>query len=524
MNCLPARSVDVDLSTDAGQAPRAGPWPDRPLADVVTEVFGPCSWTLTGSGRGAESVVASLVGPGSLVLANEIYLSGQWWIERFGGTIGPFPPSRDIDAARRPGDPPPPAMLVITAPRARLGPALGRGVALPQLVAARAWLEQHAPESPLVLDASRVVENAAATGATVAQLVADADIVVISARKDAGCCAGGLVVARGATWWPRLNAAADVLEGAGGGLRADEVAAFARGFDRAVHGTSVAERLVAVTALANRLRAQGLRVVSTGAGSIVLAAPDWVPEVPPDQLQAQVLLNVIYLLTGIRGLGTPAEEPGSPQVVRLAVRDAAHLIEHSAGAIAAMGATLTSGLRVTEWRGHPPFRRPAEPVDVGEWPAPADAVPRRTGSSGWLIARTHGGRGPQRALVEGWGRAWPGSALETDDVVLNDLHRLLGGSPTADAGSTIRAARLSRLRDLSAPRPPGDILVVDIESPGRWPGVEPSARGVDALWAAGDDGGFLALPTTSTLAAAVAEGALFTAGAWLDPWNREEGP
>src|SRR4051794_2018072 len=89
---LPTSSVTADLTTDAGQPSggterSSGGW----WGGGVRDGCGTGRWRLAGSGRGAEAVVAAaLVRPGARVLANEVYVSGHWWIERFGGAVAPL--------------------------------------------------------------------------------------------------------------------------------------------------------------------------------------------------------------------------------------------------------------------------------------------------------------------------------------------------------------------------------------------------------------------------------------------------
>lgn len=520
---LPAAAVAVDLATDAGRS--YPPGPGRALDDAVRDAFGPRSWFATGSGRGAEAVVATLAGRGLRVVANEVYVSGAWWVERLGGSVEPVP-----GLGRDDGDPPggldDVAYVQITAPPARLGPDAGRPVTLGDLQRVRAWIDRTRPEVPLVVDGSRLWENAAAGGADVRAVAGLADLVLLSAGKDLGAAGGGLVVGRPGWWWPALEEAVATLEGLGGGRDAVDQAAMADGLDAAGRPGGAAARWAELDRLTRRLRAAGLAVASHGCGSVFLDARAWLPRVPADQLPAQTLLDLLYLRTGIRGLGTSTDEADSPPTVRLAVRDAAALVERVLPPVAAHGLELRSGLRPRARDRAAPYLQPARPVDPGSWPAPEVPPPTRP-QPAWLVGRCPPGLGPHRALADAWGRARPGAELWSTDADLRRLHALLGGAPRAGRRSVVTAFPVGDLPPIapvgggavSAEAGAGstDLVVARLASPERWPASAAASPWVDAWWAATPAGGWVAVRRSSPLADALDQGALFTLGSWLEP-------
>lgn len=519
LNRLPPDAFTADLSTDAARAHEIGraQYPDeraRPrgeptsaisaasttLPDAIERTFATDRWLLTGSGRGAESIVASLVRPGRRVLANEVYVSGRWWVERFGGAVAPLAGAAtdDLDDL---------AYVQLTAPPACLAPGAGRPVALADFRAARGWVDRHAPHVPLVVDASRLWENAAATSTAVADLIELADVLVLSAGKDLGCRTGGLVVARDERWWPALVSAAAILEPDGGSLTTDEQDAIRRGLI-AMDTPAPADRWHELDELARGLVGLGLPIHSWGAGSIFLDPLEWLPSVPADELPAQVLLDVIWLLTGWRGLGSTTDDVGVPPMVRLAVRGRGPALLERLPAVAAAAATLRHGLRPLPRDRTAPYRQPAAPVDPDEWPADhrANASPgRRTdtesapgtaASTTWLVARGRAGVGPERAIADAWTRIAPGVGLVTDDPRL--------------------AALLDLLDPGAGPPPAGPPPAITVD-PASWSPASTGA-GADLCWspaAGATPDGFIAVRADSPLAAPLDAGSLFTLGTWL---------
>jgi hypothetical protein len=512
---LPADLVSLELSTDAGQPhrrhPGEKPGPTRVLVDVVPEVFGTGNWLLTGSGRGAESVAATLVKPGHRVLANEVYVSGRWWIERFGGIVDERPDLVDPDSGEAGFTVPDHhslddvAYVQLTLPPAQLGVHAGTPVSLEQVTRVRHWVDRHLPEVPLVLDASRLWENAAASGTDARACIDVADILLLSASKDIGAPRGGLIVCRDAHRWPELQEAARILEGPNGGLAPDEIQAVVDGL-AAVSSGAAGLRQRETERLARELRTLRLPVSSWGCGSLFLDAQAWLPAVPAGELPAQTLLAVIYLLTGWRGLGTSTDESGQRPIVRLAVRDDASPLRVALPAVAELAGQLRSGLRPLPRDRWAPYLQPAEPVDPSSWPAaPLNDLPT---PSPWLVGRSQPGNGPERALAEAWGRVAPGAELRTSNATMAALHRRLGGAAGGPVTSSMTTLTLDEY--LGGPQPTEGVTAVDVGKSSRWIEAAHTADSADVIWASTDEGGVLAVRRSSPLAAALDEASLFT--------------
>jgi hypothetical protein len=515
---LPADAVTADLTTDAGQGhpqdARREPREQRVLGDVVRDVFGPARWLATGSGRGAESVVSSMVEAGQRVVANEVYVSGRWWIERFGGTVDDrpglgHPGSVDGDGAVDPADV---AYVQLTLPPAQLGVTAGVPVSIERVRSVRRWVDHDLRGVPLVIDASRAWENAAALGRDAREFFEVADIVLLSGSKDVGAGRGGLVVSRDDRWWPALAEGAAVLEGLDGGLGPAETQSLADGL-AAIASAADHPRQRRIELLARELRSSGLAISSWNCGSVFLDPRAWLPDVPADELPAQALLAVVYLATGWRGLGTSTDEAGRAPIVRLAVRDDGPALSEGLLEVARLAGGLSSGLRSLPRDRSAPYMQPAAPVDPSIWPAVtsiANAPPHA-----WLVARPHRGRGPERALCDAFGRLAPGAALRTSNPTLMALHRRLGGGTGGPDTTVIQASTIDETQVRTEPR--GAIAVIDVGARDRWLDAATTTDDVDVVWASTDQGGVLAVRRSSPLAAALDEASLFTMSLRLTP-------
>src|SRR5207302_2023638 len=90
----------------------------------------------------------------------------------------------------------------------------------------------------------------------------------------------------------------------------------------------------------------GRKDIGAPHGGLVLAARQWPPRVPRSHLPAQTLVGLLYVLAGLRTIGTPAGVVGDEEVVRVAVRHGA--IGYLTRALPVVAATCrkrTSGLR-----------------------------------------------------------------------------------------------------------------------------------------------------------------------------------
>ncbi len=571
-----AADVPLDLSTDV--APAVRPRVESPravahegLGAAVSSVLGCRHWLPVHLGRGAESVIAAQVQPGQTVLCNEVYVTGTWSIERNGGHLQPLPAAvgglgGDLDvsalaAALATSDV---ALVWLTAPRALLTSAGGRPVSLGNLTAVRKALDRAAPGVPLVLDGSRLVENAvwirrlepAHQGRAIADLLRDqaacADILFLSGRKDLGARHGGILVAHDSGLMAPLAATAQLLEGRSdsGGLSAIELADLAAGL-RAVQDGGETERGVeALDELARQLVEEGVPVASWGSGALYLDAARWLPGVPRDRCPAQTLVNALYLHAGMRTIGTPATNLSGQQLVRLSVRPG------TAGYLATVLGELKLILRDWRWgfrrvadRG--PFLDELEPAAHDAWRAllPGSKPPARNeigfgfANPAWpvleqaLRARLElderarvlpaaPERGPQRLLSEAALRLRPALEVVTGDPLLQRLaafwRRNTPGQPSGSS-QTLHAVTWDELAGVARKRRAGDLIAVDLGPLTSWPESTGPAlqRSIDVLWASDPaaprvGGGFLTFAADGPLYRAVRDTMLFAVGSIHD--------
>lgn len=525
---LPAGAVTAELGTDAARAdaphPEGARAPGQGRAELdaaVADAFGPgVRATVTGSGRGAESVVAGALAARSprgreawRVLADEVYVSGRWWIERFGGTTTTVESAGGARGAPAGG---PIAAVYATAPRASLSRRAGSTVGLERLDALRRWRDAHVSDAPMVLDGSRLWEDATRTGTSARALSERADVILLSASKDLGCGRGGLVLARSDVLTEALRSVAADLEPEDGGLDDAELAGLARGLQAADDTTAIAARVERIERLAASLTSGGVPVHAAGNGSIYLDADRWLPSVPVDALRAQTLLALLYVITGWRGLGTGTDDPPDAAIVRIAVRDHADEIARQLPVVRARTEGWATGLRALPRDRSAPYLQPAAPLDAETWPAArprgsddgeAEVGDRRQRPS-WLVGRCGRGPAPLRAMAAAAASA--GAALH------------LGGT-TSPADAAI-VARLLRRFDATSGGPVLAVRVDDARADSSSLHGPDGPDAPDVYWSAGATGGTLAVRSSSPLAPYFDAAALFTFGSWLTassthPWG-----
>ena len=563
--------VPVDLSSDLPDAVSS-----RGLATVqdahdelgesIKEVFGLDCWTPVHLGRGAEAAIASTVRPGECVLANEVYVTGAWSIQRFGGRIVEVDHDDDpvfrgnlhvghLDALLEEGAV---AFVQVTLPRTLLSRCGGAPVSLKNLRAVRRVLDLRS--SRLVLDASRVFENAAwirryepeQRGRNVCDIVRDlaacADLLFLSGRKDVGAWHGGVVAARKGPTFYRLRDATHLLEGDSpwGGISAATTRELAVGIREAAAGGGPIARVEALRGLTRHLVEHGVPAVSCGAGAIYLDAARALPEVPREECPAQTLLNLLYLAAGIRGIGTPAQAHGDDQIVRLSVRTGAkNYLATVLPLILQESRTISAGVRIFEERG--PFLAEHVPVDRDAWktrtPLPDSPVLRPSdigfgnvawaqlerslrrrlrALESWRLLPAARERGPQSMLAEMATRWSPEFTLETDNVLVERLFAFW--SRRSSRGPLGKPHRFSVVRasDLAGLDPKvAGFVAVDLGPLGTWPACPGDLGGADVLWASdpagpGAPGGFLAFRENSPLYQSVRDDMLFFAGSIHD--------
>ncbi|WP_155372903.1 SDR family NAD(P)-dependent oxidoreductase [Catellatospora vulcania] len=180
---------------------------------------------------------------------------------------------------------------------------------------------------PLVLDATRVVENAAFIVANergqqgrgvwkvVGDLLATADAVTMSLSKDFGLDFGGLVAARGQALADRLrehtSTKGHLVNRAGRALIATVLA------DADAVAAQVGKRMATVKSLYVQLAADGLPVVGSPGGHCVLLDVARMPRFAAMEHPVPSFLAWLYTQTGVRG--GPHLAAGRHALVRLAV-------------------------------------------------------------------------------------------------------------------------------------------------------------------------------------------------------------
>ena len=562
---LPASAVPCDLSTDL-RSPEGSVVKDTDqseLESAIGEVFGidGRGCIITARGRVAEAAVAAaLVRPGGLVLANEVYVTGAWSIVREGGRVrgiggaATYRSGRglieglDLDAFAAAIAEADVSCLWLTSPRVLLGPRGGSAVEREALVQIVRLRDRLAPSLPLVIDATKIGEwavrssvekNKTAEG-ELRTLAGLADMLLLSARKDAGGVPRGLLVVPDPARRRQLRRrAARVLDR---GSRVDErcfgaLACGLRGMTGAAAG-----RWEKLDAVARDLLKKGAPIVGWGGGALFINAALTLPRVPQRANPAQTLLGLLYLRAGIRGLGTPLGTPG-PSLVRLSLRDLGSWLGRHLERILSDLAGWTSGLIADGAPSPGPYLEGMMPVDRGPWQrlacdlhAPvtegpavlgmgaerglADRVRACLGLAGLQVQPL---RAPRERLAELWRRQSRASACVHGSP---ELAAAAKRWPCPDLGSCgdLWLGRIDELSALLDSRRRDDLVVVELrDARGRswrqaWQeaSVHPRAAEVD-LWivpvgtlTAG--AGALLVLTGSDLAAALASSTLFAVG------------
>jgi tryptophanase len=578
VSLIPTEHVALDLSTDVSpERARGGPArldeARHSLSAAVRDVLGFRHWLPVHLGRGGESVIASIIAPGQTVLCNEVYVTARWSVARAGGNVieaapeagSPFQGNVEPAAFEEALKSHDVAFVQITAPRTLLSRRGGRPVSLANLIQIRSAIDRKSTGIPLILDASRILENAAwiqrheagQRRRGIAEIARDqmalADIVYLSGRKDAGGTHGGILAAGDERFLEPLRDAARLLEGSPrtGGMSAGEMKDLADGLFEAETGHEVKGRVASLEAFGAELVESGVPACSWGAGAVYLDARAALPRVPTSELPAQTLVNLLYLWAGIRSLGTPPGDKSSDPIVRLcAPRPAMPFLREALPEIFGRIQELTAGYRLLESRDSFQWRlRPASHLAM---PSPSEAyhpTPRLSSSRGfanpawarmeaalrnrlglgsrWALLPAAAERGPQRLLTEAANRLTPAVKIRTRDGLiqrLDDYWRRGRPAPERTA-PTLHVVRLEELRDVLDRRNAGDLVAVDLGPLADWPrppsiGREPFTE-ADLLWAsdpAGSEtaGGFLAFSRPVPLHQAIRDQMLFAVGSIHD--------
>jgi tryptophanase len=237
----------------------------------------------------------------------------------------------------------------------------------------------HGHGKKLVLDIARFAENAwfvreredgyadvPLADIARAQL-ADADAVLMSAKKDAIANIGGFVaVQEDEEFFHRLQARGIVFEGfpTYGGLAGRDLEAIAVGLREVLDEDYLRYRIEQVAYLGNALVEAGASVLRPfGGHAVYLNAGAMFPHLPPDRFPAQALACALYLAGGVRGVEIGSVMAGRDpitgenrhpplELVRLAVPRRVYTsrqLEHAADAAADVlaDAEAVQGLELT---------------------------------------------------------------------------------------------------------------------------------------------------------------------------------
>lgn len=343
---IPARDVELDLLTDSGTGAMsqdqwaalmrgdesyAGSRSFERFRSAVEEVLGFQYVVPAHQGRGAESLFfGSIVDPGEIVPSNAHFDTTRAHIEwRQGVALDlpvpealdpdlevPFKGNMDVgrlaellqgeDGARV-------SIVMLTITNNAGG---GQPVSLANI--REVGRLAHERDKKLVLDIARFAENAwfirereDGYGETplpeiVREMLADADGVLMSAKKDALANIGGFVAIReDERFFHRLQARGIVFEGfpTYGGLAGRDLEAIAVGLREVLDEQYLRHRIEQVAYLGHRLAAEDVPMLRPfGGHAVYVNAGRMLPQVAPEQFPAQAVACALYLAGGVRGV------------------------------------------------------------------------------------------------------------------------------------------------------------------------------------------------------------------------------
>ena len=343
---LRAEDVELDLLTDSGTGAMsqeqwaalmrgdesyAGSRSFERLRAAVEEVLGFPFVLPAHQGRGAESIFfGAVIDPGEIVPSNAHFDTTRAHIEvREGIALDlpvpealdpladvPFKGNMDVTALERLLDGEDGARVSIVMLTITNNTGGGQPVSLENIRAAAK--ATHDRGKKFVLDIARFAENAwfirereqeyadVPLGTIVLEMLADADAVLMSAKKDAIANIGGFVAIReDERFFERLQARGIVFEGfpTYGGLAGRDLEAIAVGLREVLAEDYLRHRIEQVAYLGHLLEEVGASVLRPfGGHAVYLDAGVMLPHLPPERFPAQALSCALYLAGSVRGV------------------------------------------------------------------------------------------------------------------------------------------------------------------------------------------------------------------------------
>ena len=390
---IPARQVELDLLTDSGTGAMsqrqwaalmvgdesyAGSQSFERFREAVHEVLGFPFVVPAHQGRGAEGVFfGAIIDAGEIVPSNGHFDTTRAHIEIRGGVALDLPAAESLDPAvgapfkgnvdlakleellaGPDGDRISIVMLTLTN-----NTAGGQPVSLANIRATAALAR--AAGKKLVLDIARFAENAwfvrereggyaeTPLGEIVHEMLADADAVLMSGKKDAIANIGGFVAVReDEEFFARLQARGVVSEGfpTYGGLAGRDLEAVAAGLREVLDPEYLRHRIQQVAYLGSVLEEAGGAILRpVGGHAVYLDAGTMLPHLPPERFPGWALSCALYRAGAVRtveiGSVMAGRDPESGEnrlaaleLVRLAVPRRVYTsrqLEHAGDALAA---------------------------------------------------------------------------------------------------------------------------------------------------------------------------------------------
>jgi len=350
---LRSAHVYIDLLTDSGtNAMSDRQWAGLMLGDeayagsqnfynlweAVTQYYGYKYLVPTHQGRGAEHILSQImIHPGDIIPGNMYFTTTRLHQELAGGTFvdviideahdpanpHPFKGNVDLAKLRRVINEAGPRKIPYVSIAGTVNMAGGQPQAMENLRAVRELCKRF--EIPLVLDATRAVENAyfiqqrepGYQAKKVAEILKEycsyTDTCTMSAKKDALVNIGGWLATNDEGLYEEARNLVVVYEGLHtyGGLAGRDMEAIARGIVESVDDDHIRTRIGQVEYLGNHLIDWGIPIVKPiGGHGVFLDAKAFYPHIPQAQFPAQALTCYLYADSGVRTMERGAVSAG----------------------------------------------------------------------------------------------------------------------------------------------------------------------------------------------------------------------